>query len=594
MLLAHAAQTSHYRLLDLAGQGQYGQVYIGVNRDSGELVAIKVLNERHLLTRGFLRELNFLLTLQHPHVVGCQAIDYIRSRHQAQTQYRSLVMDYCVGGTLRSLLEQEQSLPLTTALRISLDVLSALSYAHHRGILHCDLKPENILLEVTPTGWRAKVSDFGVARLIDDAAGTGQTGSPAYMAPERFYGQTVLASDLYAVGIILYEMVVGDRPFHGTPAELIAAHLSRSYSLPETLPFLVRTLITKALDKLPQRRYKTAAEMALAVELALEVTAAEQPQHPLLFSRSPAAHILAPPAGYRLKTLPLQFLSTAAAVYGLVGDHLIEWSAVNGEPAQQQQWSVIPTAAQLVTSQSSCWLRLNLSPPQLLWVQETIIPVPCLLTSGAHAFTIDASGYWCAETTIREQHLLLQLQRLNSGQPQTLIRDWHGGQCLGTFLLNRRYGLVVSRYRCPETEQVYTQFDLFQRRGHWLLHTQLPTHLSLLTLGQQPWQLAAFEDHPQQPLLVLLNLRPWQVLRLGLRFRPRFLCPTPWGYVVAGRRSLNLVSHRGEIVGTAESEVDICGVGFTGDRQLWLIRRHDPAYALETWDVTTWDIDLIL
>lgn len=195
---AHAAQISRYRLVDLA-VSQYGQVYLAVNRESGDLVAIKVLNERQLLTRGFLRELNFLLTLQHPHVVGCQAIDYIRLRHSAQVS-RSLVMDYCAGGTLRSLLEQEQALPLTTALRLTLDVLAALAYAHHRGILHCDLKPENILLEVTATGWQAKVSDFGVARLIEDVKGSGQTGSPAYMAPERFYGQTIPASDLLCGG----------------------------------------------------------------------------------------------------------------------------------------------------------------------------------------------------------------------------------------------------------------------------------------------------------------------------------------------------------------------------------------------------------
>ncbi len=594
MRLAHAAQTSRYRLLDLAGQGQYGQVYVGVNRESGELVAIKVLNERHLLTRGFLRELNFLLTLQHPHVVGCQAIDYIRSCQPGQSQYRSLVMDYCVGGTLRSLLEQEQSLPLATALRIVLDVLAALGYAHHRGIIHCDLKPENILLAVTPTGWQAKVSDFGVARLIEDAAGTGHTGSPAYMAPERFYGQTAPASDLYAVGIVLYEMVVGDRPFHGTPAELMAAHLSRPYSLPQTLPFLVRSIITKALNKLPQRRYKSAAEMAMAVELALEVIEAEHQQHPLLLSRSPAAYMLGVPSGYHLETLPHQFLSTEAAVYGLVENHLMAWSVVNGAPLLQRQWCVTPTTAQVVTSPSSCWLRLNLSPPQLLWVQDTIIPVPCQLASGACALTIDASSYWCAETSIREQQLFLQLHLLNGIQQRTLIRNWHGGDWLGTFLLNRRYGLVVSRDQCPETGDWRSHFDLFQRRGHWVLHTQLPINLRLVTLGQQPWQLAAFEDHPQQPLLALLNLRPWRVQRLGLRFRPQYLCSTPWGYVVAGRRSLNLVSHNGEIIGTAESEADICGVGFTGDRQLWLIRRADAGYVLETSDVTTWDIDLIL
>lgn len=595
LLTACATQTSRYRLLDLAGQGQYGQVYVGVNRDSGELVAVKVLQEQQLLTRGFLRELNFLLTLQHPHVVGCQAIDYIGSRQQGQRQYRCLVMDYCVGGTLRSLLEQERSLPLTTALRIVLDVLAALSYAHDRGVIHCDLKPENILLDLQATGWQAKVSDFGVARLIEDVTGTGQTGSPAYMAPERFYGQISPVSDLYAVGILLYEMVVGDRPFHGTPAELIAAHLSRPYTLPKNIPFLVRNIIAKALDKLPQRRYQTAAEMALAVQLALEVTEAEHQQQCLLFSRSPAPYLLPPPRGYPLPRVPQQFLSTEGAVYGLMADRLMGWSVMNGRLALQHQWSVVPGKAQIATTPLGCWLRLSLATPQLLWVQDNIIPVPCSLATAANTFTIDATGYWCAETIVHQQRLLLYLHLLHGVQPKTLVRDWHGGQFLGTFLLNRRYGLVVSRYRCPQTGQTYTQFDLFHRRGRWLLQTRLPIPLSWVTPAQrQQWQLAAVEDHPQQPLLVLLKLRPWRVQRLGLRFQPRFLCPTPWGYVVAGRRSLSFVTHHGEIVGTAESEQEIHGVGFTGDRQVWLIRSSHQNYCLETWDVTTWDIDLIL
>lgn len=166
---------------------------------------------------------------------------------------------------------------------------------------------------------------------------------------------------------------------------------------------------------------------------------------------------------------------------------------------------------------------------------------------------------------------------------------------MDTLLLNRRYGVVISRSHHPETEHATTHFQLFDRRGHWRLYTQLPAHLTLLTPAHhQPWQLAAFEDHPQQPLLMLLHLRPWRVQRLGLRFRPQFLCATPWGYVVAGRHRLNLVTHGGEIVGTAESEQEICGLGFTGDRHLWLIRHYQDKYVLQTWDIATWEIDLIL
>ncbi|MFN4065734.1 MAG: serine/threonine-protein kinase [Thermosynechococcus sp.] len=596
MATARPAQTSRYRLVDLAGQGQYGQVYLAVNRESGELVAIKVLNERQLLTRGFLRELNFLLTLQHPHVVGCQAIDYIRVHHSSQVS-RSLVMDYCAGGTLRSLLEQEQALPLTTALRLTLDVLAALTYAHHRGILHCDLKPENILLEVTATGWQAKVSDFGVARLIEDVKGSGQTGSPAYMAPERFYGQTMPASDLYAVGILLYEMIVGDRPFHGTPAELMVAHLSRPYPLPEELPFLVRSIIAKALDKLPQRRYKSAAEMTMAVQLALEVIEAERHEQPLLFSRSPAAVWLGEPQGYSLAGPPQQFASTATKFYGVVGDRLWVWQARETVPAEIGQWPLPPLPTQLYSGEVSAWLRINGLPPQLFCIHDQLIPLDCHLRSALSRLAIDATGYWCAETQIDSAAAELQLHvQLINGQGQRTLRcQWHGRTFVDTLLLSRRYGVVISRSQHPETAHATTHFQLFDRRGHWRLYIQLPAHLTLFTPAHhQPWQLAAFEDHPQQPLLVLLHLRPWRVQRLGLGFRPQFLCATPWGYVVAGRHRLHLVTHRGEIVGTAESEQEIDGLGFTGDRHLWLIRQHQGGSVLQTWDITTWEIDLIL
>ncbi|WJI27562.1 MULTISPECIES: serine/threonine-protein kinase [unclassified Thermosynechococcus] len=596
MATARTAQTSRYRLVDLAGQGQYGKVYLAVNRESGDLVAIKVLSEQQLLTRGFLRELNFLLTLQHPHVVGCQAIDYIRVRHSPQVS-RSLVMDYCAGGTLRSLLEQEQALPLTTALRLTLDILAALAYAHHRGILHCDLKPENILLEVTATGWQAKVSDFGVARLIEDVKGSGQTGSPAYMAPERFYGQTLPASDLYAVGILMYEMIVGDRPFHGTPAELMTAHLSRPYTLPEGLPFLVRSIITKALDKLPQRRYKSAAEMTMAVQLALEVIEAERHEQPLLFSRSPAAVWLGEPQGYSLAIPPQQVASTATRFYGVVGDRLWAWQARETVPEEMGQWPLPPLPIQLYGGEVSTWLRINVLPPQLFCIHDQLIPLDCRLHSSLNQLAIDATGYWCAETEIDSAAAELQLHvQLINGQGQRTLRcQWYGRTFVDTLLLNRRYGVVISRSHHPETEHATTHFQLFDRRGHWRLYTQLPAHLTLLTPAHhQPWQLAAFEDHPQQPLLMLLHLRPWRVQRLGLRFRPQFLCATPWGYVVAGRHRLNLVTHGGEIVGTAESEQEICGLGFTGDRHLWLIRHYQDKYVLQTWDIATWEIDLIL
>lgn len=261
-------ESSNYQILKLVGQGQFGQVFCAAHRQTEELVALKYLDKR-LPTRQFLQELNFLVSLQHPNIVNCQALEH------SQTG-RYLVMDYCDGGSLRDLLESEP-LSLAQSLKLIEDILIGLEYIHSRRIVHCDLKPENILLTLE-TGWKARISDFGAARLSQDAepASLSDTGSPAYMAPERFYGHYSFASDLYAVGVMLFELVVGDRPFSGTPGEIMYAHLNQPLQIPNTIPFPVRSPISQALQKLPGQRFKSATEMLKAVRLAAAILAATQ------------------------------------------------------------------------------------------------------------------------------------------------------------------------------------------------------------------------------------------------------------------------------------------------------------------------------
>ena len=206
--------STRYRILGQVGQGQFGKVLCALDRQTGLLVALKVLKKRELPTRVFLRELGLLASLQHPNIVSVQTISYT-----AKNRY--LVMDYCEGGTLRHLLRQSIHLNLGQRLQIIIDVLKGLDYAHQVEIVHCDLKPENILLTHTADGWIAKISDFGIARLAEEVGygviGQGDTGSPAYMAPERFYSQYSYASDQYAIGVILFELLMGKRPFDGLP-----------------------------------------------------------------------------------------------------------------------------------------------------------------------------------------------------------------------------------------------------------------------------------------------------------------------------------------------------------------------------------------
>lgn len=261
-----ALQHSKYRILRLVGQGQFGRVFCAIHRKTGRLVALKELDRQRLSTHNFLRELRFLLSLQHPNIVTCQALEY------SQTG-RYLVMDYCQAGTLRNLMQSEPQLSLVQQLKLIADVLAGLEHAHNRGIVHCDIKPENILLSLDTTGWIARISDFGIARLSqeDYSSDLGFTGSPAYMAPERFYGKYSPSSDLYAIGVLLFELAVGHRPFSGLPGELMSAHLNQPVKVPDTVPFLLRSTISTALQKLPARRFASATEMLKSIRLAAEV-----------------------------------------------------------------------------------------------------------------------------------------------------------------------------------------------------------------------------------------------------------------------------------------------------------------------------------
>ncbi len=262
-----AKYQSQYQILHSLGQGQYGQVFCAAHLQTKELVALKELDLKQFPTKMFLRELGFLVTLQHPNIVSCRGLEYSLTR-------RYLVMDYCQGGTLRELIESEEKIEPLQSLKLIIDILLGLEYARDRNVVHRDLKPENILLEPQEDGWTARIADFGIARLGSQTNSTpksGDTGSPAYMAPEQFYGHYSHASDLYAVGVMLYELLVGERPFSDIYQNLRNSHLNKTVSIPDVVPFLLRSTISKALQKLPQRRFASATQMLKSIKLATVV-----------------------------------------------------------------------------------------------------------------------------------------------------------------------------------------------------------------------------------------------------------------------------------------------------------------------------------
>ena len=257
--------SSKYHILKLVGQGQFGRVYCAIDKKSGITVALKELDQQRFPTKKFLRELHFLSSLQHPNIISFQGIEHTKNA-------RFLVMDYCESGTLRNFM-QSDDFNLIHGLKFITDILAGLEHAHNRGVIHCDIKPENILISATSTSYLARISDFGLARVRQELS-TDKiicTGSPAYMAPERFYGKSSPASDLYAVGVMLYELVLGFRPFSGMPGELMTAHMNQAVEIPNAVPLLLRSTIATAMQKFPQKRFPSASEMMKSVQLAIEV-----------------------------------------------------------------------------------------------------------------------------------------------------------------------------------------------------------------------------------------------------------------------------------------------------------------------------------
>jgi tetratricopeptide (TPR) repeat protein len=244
-------------------------------------VAVKVLRPDLSAAIGverFLREIQIGASLQHPHIVP------LHDSGEAQG-LPFYVMAFVEGESLRDRLEREKQLPLEEALRIARDVAEALGHAHSHGVVHRDIKPENILL----SGGHALVADFGVARALSAAAvgvtGTGlAVGTPTYMSPEQAGGMDAVdgRSDLYSLGCVLYEMLVGEPPFTGpTASAVLARHMQETVpgvrivrpSVPAGLEGILGTL----LAKVPADRYHTANAFIEALDRPLDVPAPARP-----------------------------------------------------------------------------------------------------------------------------------------------------------------------------------------------------------------------------------------------------------------------------------------------------------------------------
>jgi serine/threonine protein kinase/polyhydroxyalkanoate synthesis regulator phasin len=257
-----------YEIVSVLGAGGMGRVYKVRNTISDRVEAMKVLlpdlaHESELADR-FIREIKVLASFDHPHIAAL----YTASRIDNQLV---MIMEFVEGVSLGDLVKQGR-IPVPDSIDYICQALSALSYAHERGVVHRDIKPSNMML--TPQGV-IKLMDFGIARTAQDhkLTVTGATlGSLFYMSPEQVKATNVDArSDLYSVGITLYEMVTGARPFHGDSSfELMAAQLQElprpPIEMDPTIPAPLNDVILLALEKEPVRRFQTAQAFRTALE----------------------------------------------------------------------------------------------------------------------------------------------------------------------------------------------------------------------------------------------------------------------------------------------------------------------------------------
>jgi Tol biopolymer transport system component len=267
------ALASRYALVRELGSGGMATVYLAEDLRHQRKVAVKVLRPDLAASLGserFFREIQVAARLQHPHI-----LPLLDSGEAAGLYY--YVMPFVQGESLRERLDKHGELPISEAVRILREVVDALAEAHNNGVVHRDIKPDNVML----SGRHALVTDFGVAKALSEATGKQKLttagialGTPAYMAPEQAVADPQLDHrvDIYAAGILAYEMLTGNTPFSGrSPQEVLAAQVTQApeplAKRREAVPPVLEAVIMKCLEKRPADRWQTAGALLDQLEL---------------------------------------------------------------------------------------------------------------------------------------------------------------------------------------------------------------------------------------------------------------------------------------------------------------------------------------
>jgi len=250
-----------YKIHSIIGSGGFGTVYLADDTWMDKKVALKVPHKQGVDFGELLREPRLLAALDHPNIVSILTAE-------KQENLFFIVMEYVPGETLEAVITRDGALDVNRALDYICQICNAVDHAHRQGVLHRDLRPSNVL--VGENG-KLKVADFGTSRFLEIAAhGTTVIGSPPYMAPEQFHGKAVFASDVYSLGVTMYQMLTGMLPYDTpTPADLERLMRGDLVSPPRTRnPKITRALndvTLKAMAPDIHARYQRAGERLEAV-----------------------------------------------------------------------------------------------------------------------------------------------------------------------------------------------------------------------------------------------------------------------------------------------------------------------------------------
>lgn len=516
MAAGAAGISAEYRLLGLVGQGQFSQVYCAIHRRTGRVVAIK--HTRHHSAQR-VQEPFVLYELDHPNVMGCMAVV------PSPTSYQ-FVLEYCEGGTLRSHLNTAAPIPLSETKALIGDILKGLSHVHQQRIIHGDLKPENILLTYAPRRLTAKIGDFSSACFVELPNRSRQEiGSPTYAAPERFEGQSSYAADLYSVGVMLYEMLLGDRPFSGSPTALQQAHKSQPVPLPNTLTRPARQLLATALHKQPDQRFASAEAMLSALQKLSAV---------------------------RQSPIQAQTASAMPTVSVQQSLRILSPKSSDGKGCEQ----IVDPIEQLLTIPQGCCL-ITARSLHLLTAQHQLLRLEAF--EQAQWIAVSPDGRWCLtlpkQSKAYEKGLYRRLFKANSSIRNDTDRpiyfqkpslDEPSTNIVQLLAIDTRHILRIRSASQPAK----TYLECFTRRGQFVAQLSLNLSVIQATLTAVPYQLVAIASPAatDDATVVLITLKPFTVRQIRLSIVPQEVSALPWGYVVTGQQQKLLLDRLAEPV----------------------------------------------